>query len=61
MKLMVTIEKNLPEGFEKSLDRNMLAYSIPLATYSDAKHTATVYSDCTSKTAFSSVPYGHLQ
>jgi len=38
VKLMVTIEENLPEGFEKSLDRNMLAYSVPLATYSKGYH-----------------------
>jgi len=38
VKLMVTIEENLPKGFEKSLDRNMMAYSVPLATYPKGYH-----------------------
>ncbi|MGN7479295.1 DUF1801 domain-containing protein [Solibacillus silvestris] len=38
IKLMVTIEENLPPGFEKSLDRNMMAYSVPLAAYPKGYH-----------------------
>lgn len=38
VKLMKTIEGNLPPGFEKSMDRQFMAYSVPLATYSKGYH-----------------------
>jgi hypothetical protein len=38
VKLMITIEENLPPGFEKSIDRQFLAYSVPLLTYPKGYH-----------------------
>ncbi|MEG0385287.1 MAG: DUF1801 domain-containing protein [Solibacillus sp.] len=38
IKLMTTVDENLPEGFEKTRDRNMIAYSVPLTTYPKGYH-----------------------
>ncbi|MEK4386550.1 DUF1801 domain-containing protein [Solibacillus sp. FSL W7-1464] len=38
IKLMETIDENLPPGFEKSIDRNMIVYNVPLTTYPKGYH-----------------------
>ena len=38
VKLMLTIEENLPQGFEKSIDRHFLVYSVPISTYPKGYH-----------------------
>lgn len=38
IKLMEAIDENLPPGFEKSIDRNMIVYNVPLTTYPKGYH-----------------------
>src|SRR5690606_39992477 len=44
IKLMETIDENLPPGFEKSIDRNMIVYNVPLTTYRSEEHTSELQS-----------------
>ena len=36
--LMETIDANLPKGFEKTIQHNMISYVVPLATYPAGYH-----------------------
>lgn len=36
--LMLTVEENLPAGFEKSFYGNMITYSVPLSAYPNGYH-----------------------
>lgn len=36
--LMETIDVNLPKGFEKTIQHNMISYTVPLTTYAPGYH-----------------------
>lgn len=41
LKLMDTIIKNLPKGFEKEVDSKGIAYNVPLSIYPDGYHVTS--------------------
>ncbi|HWI48572.1 MAG TPA: DUF1801 domain-containing protein [Rummeliibacillus sp.] len=38
MRLMNVVDDNIPEGFEKTMQYNMISYVVPLATYPSGYH-----------------------
>ncbi|MER2037596.1 MAG: DUF1801 domain-containing protein [Solibacillus sp.] len=38
VQLMLTVDENIPSGFEKTLTGNMIAYSVPLEAYPKGYH-----------------------